>query len=174
MAAIFRQRGRRGLHAGDADHHLRDPAELGNGERGGHTSRSEPGSEKPDRAEQSVWRAGFYNMVVPGIRGGGLHRVRRTAGLDLHRRIPAVVSVAVQRAALYQLRLRVLRLGHGDRAGVQRRGRHSHAHRSSTCAAIGRGRFRWRGSWRFAWIWAPTVCFWRSQSPNRPWPSPAC
>ena len=81
------------------------------------------GAGKPDRAEQAVWTAGFYNAVVLGAVGAVFVAVRAADRGDLHRR-------SGDRAARHRLPadrqrgVRVLRLRTGADAVVQRRRRH--------------------------------------------------
>ncbi len=81
------------------------------------------GANRPDRAEQSVWRAGFYNMVFLGL-VAVVFVVFAVPLVSIFTRDPAVVADSRQRATVRQLRLCLLRLGHGDRAGIQRSRRH--------------------------------------------------
>ena len=99
------------------------------------------GARKPDRAEQSVWRAGFYNMIFLGLVAVVVHRLRAAAGLASSRSDPSSGSGRRQRPAIISYGYMFLRLGHGDRAGVQRRGRYRHADHHQPVLLLGRGRF---------------------------------
>ena len=85
------------------------------------------GAKRPDRSERAVWLAGLYNMGFLTLVGVvfiaaarplvALIPSRRAGGAD-RRDVPAIC----------ESRLPVLRVGHGDGAGLQRRRRYGHAH----------------------------------------------
>ena len=82
---------------------------------------------KPERAEQAVKIAGTYNMVVLTVVGVVARRSFAPLIARLFTSDPAVGSVRGERAADRCVRVSVLRVGNGDLAVVQRRGRHAHA-----------------------------------------------
>ena len=82
------------------------------------------GAGRPERAEQAVWRAALYNLVLPRMHGTAVRRVRRRSIVRAFTSDPAVVGIRDALPAHRQRRLPVLRLRHGADAGVQRRGRH--------------------------------------------------
>ena len=85
------------------------------------------GAKRPDRSERAVWLAGLYNMGFLTTGGRCLHRRGASAG----GLVPSRSTGGPHRRdvpAICEPRLPVLRVGHGDGAVLQRRGRHRHAH----------------------------------------------
>jgi len=88
------QRGGGGLHRGDAHFHFRDSAQLGHGQRRGHAGGQNLGAHRPDRAEQSVWRAGLYNMCFLGLVAATFIIFARPL-VSIFTNDPAVIPLAV-------------------------------------------------------------------------------
>ena len=96
------------------------------------------GAKRPDRAAQSVWRTGFYNMMFLGAIGV-FFIVFATPVVRLFVNDPAVVPIAASGTADVQLRQHRVCLRHGDAAGVQWRGRHADADDCEFLRLLGAG-----------------------------------
>ncbi len=96
------------------------------------------GAGRPERSEQAVWRASFYNLIFLGSVGLLFVDLRRADRARLQRR-PGRARPRHTRAAHRQRRVPLLRLRHGDHAGVQRSRRHAHAdpHQPVLLLAVG-------------------------------------
>jgi putative MATE family efflux protein len=82
------------------------------------------GAGKPERAERAVWLTGLWNMAFMALVTVVIVALTSYRG-GLHRR-PRGLARRCRGAHHHQLWIRVLRLGDGDDAGVQRRRRHRH------------------------------------------------
>ena len=170
-----RRRGARGLHDRAAHHHRRDPAVVGDEQRGGDARRPEPrGAASPSARRSSVWLVGVYNMVfllgvmaVVPVRGPS--RSSRVFTPD-----PQVLALGARLPAHRELRLRLLRLGHGDGAGVQRRGRHADADLDQPRLLLVLPDPARAGAGARAGLRAERASSSRSRSRSRRWRSSAC
>ena len=81
------------------------------------------GAGKPDRAERSVWIAALYNMIFLGSVGLLFVFFARPL-IGLFTKDPAITPFGVDCLRIISYGFPLLRLRHGDDAGLQRRRRH--------------------------------------------------
>ena len=85
------------------------------------------GAKRPDRSARAVWLAGLYNMGFLTVVGDYLCRGRRSVGgIIPSGRVSGADCSYVP--AVCESWLSVLCVGHGNGAGIQRRGRYRHAY----------------------------------------------
>ena len=84
------------------------------------------GAKQPERAETSVWRTGFYNMVFLGTIGV-IFIIFAEPIVRLFTNDPSVIPLAASMPLCDQLRKHWLCIWNGNAAGIQRRGRHDYS-----------------------------------------------
>ena len=123
------------------------------------------GAGRPDRAEQAVWRAAFYNFLFLGsvglifvLLGGPI--------VGLFTSDPVVAGYGSSCLRIVAAGFLFYAYGMVVTQALTARATPARPP-SSTCSASGCGRSRWRSSCRAGWAWGPRA----SSSPSR-WPSP--
>jgi putative MATE family efflux protein len=129
------------------------------------------GAGKPERAEEAVWKAGFYNLCfLGGI--GALFVLFAPALVSLFTRDPAVAVHACRACASWRAASSSTPTGWCSRSRSTARATPSPP-RSSTWWSSGSGRSRWPTCSRSTLAWARAASSGPSPSPSPPSPSSA-